>query len=148
MTERDPVALVLFLALLVIAATVAAWHWRRRIPGEVRAVERDEIDVEIAAPRCACCDAEAEAPGIVIVRSEDGVDFVRRAFGAPPRYRVEGRGDVPVYCTPHGALAEQIARTELAAVERDRQVALQIVEARLAAFERVGLAEKLKELTR
>lgn len=147
MTERDPIALVIFLALLVIAATVEAWHWRRRIPGEAR--EREPvIDVEIAAPRCACCDAEAEAPGVVIVRSEDGVDFVRRAFGAPPRYRVEGRGDVAVYCTPHGALAEQIARAELAAVERDRQVALQNVEARLAAFERVGLAEKLKELTR
>lgn len=146
MTERDPIALVIFLALMVVAATVAAWHWRRRIPGEAR--EPVAIDVEIEAPRCACCDAEAEAPGVVIVRSEDGVDFVRRAFGAPPRYRVEGRGDVAVYCTPHGALAEQIARAELAAVERDRQVALQNVEARLAAFERVGLAEKLKELTR
>ena len=147
MIERDPTALVIALALLVLAATAAAWHWRRRIPGEREAPPDLIVETE-RGPRCACCDAEADAPGVVIVRAEDAGDFMRRAFGAPPRYRVEARGDVPVYCTPHGALAEQIARAELAAVERDRQLALQSVEARLAAFERSGLAAKLEELTK
>lgn len=172
--ERDPTALFIFLGCVVVAviAVVVAWRRGKRptlAASDEEAVKAAEVEkrrvkaaldksVEAGThladgqPRCQAsplCSSRAVVPAPVIVRSAHASDFVRRLFGAPQRYRVEvpplSEGEA-FYCDPHSHLAEQETRAELAEVEHGRQLALRDVEARLAHFERAGLAARMARL--
>jgi len=144
-TERDGSAVLLVVTVLLAAvalAAAAAWRWRRGVP-EVEPEAEPEVD-----DVCAVCGSAASSPWPVVEREDGLADYVRRSLGGPARYQVaDGPGALEL-CAPHAALAGQLLRVELSSVERDRHAALLAVEARLAAFERGGLARRMEELTR
>lgn len=108
----------------------------------------------------ASCQQPAEHPRFRIVRDEGPVDLLRRAFGAPRRYRVEpskptGRADLPLatipqealsYCETHMHLAYQEILLKLAQHNERFVTFIRDEEVDLQWFERVGLDAKIGKL--
>jgi hypothetical protein len=96
------------------------------------------------------CPLAATKPGIVFARGEGWQDYVKRLFGAPPRYTVKAKkkGTEPDLCEGHQPLAREVAKERLARHEQKRVTLMMEEEAELAHFEHVGLISRTSELAK
>lgn len=122
-------------------------------------------------PRCqasASCQATAVHFSPRIARSDGVVDFIRRAFGAPRRYRMVERGggifaaiaewfragrpmtshEIPCFCDAHIPLVRQIFLEQLSAEEHREQTAMRAREQELSYFESRGCLDRVQALTK
>lgn len=107
----------------------------------------EQEEQTIPAPmRCAVesCDWEANRRRLRFHRSEGFSDYIRRSFGAAPRYRiVEDVWGMPTWCETHYAQAVEEMRLQLAIHEHSRVEHIRDAERKLSRFER-ELSETLK----
>lgn len=156
-------ALIALCVLPVVVWKVRKWHEGKQGTTSNVAVMQDRerrraFEAAVASGlilpdgrrRCqassSCQDAATKHPP-KFVRDEGWLDFIRRAFGAPPRLRIDE--DVEAahrFCESHAHLAFQDAHLELADVERERAEALRQVEVRIGHYERTGAAVRLAKI--
>lgn len=165
MRELFPLVALVALALgaLAIAFLPAWWRARAAAPDEAQKLQREREAAERRAlaerthvrafsgelvPRCSLptCEERANRGRFRFVRDEGTGDFVRRAFGAAPRFRVvEDRWEL-CYCESHAHLAREEMRLRLVEHERQRSAQLRDAELDLGHFEREGLRDRLAEM--
>jgi len=151
----------------------AAANERRRREAELEKAVVAGTHLADGRPRCQaslCCLEAATLPKPRIVRDEGVTDFVRRAFGAPRRYRMveadvsETGGLLGVilmffraawsgepketshtlrYCDVHVHIARQVCLEQLAGDEHAEMIAHSDREARLVYFESAGLEKRV-----
>lgn len=154
----SPIHFLASIAGAVVLLGVLLWFGRRRrelepeapalAPGETRSIPMVLTPDGEVRPRCSIpeCSLPANRGAYRFARSEGLGDFVRRLFGAPPRFRVRENRFVLRYCDSHGALACELARAKLAAREQQRVESQRDAELELVHFELEGLDAQLCEL--
>lgn len=103
-----------------------------------------------SGPPLCPCGARATTPAPRVARSEGLTDFVRRAMGAPHRFRVEPADAVdapPATCAAHAPLLAELAREQILQIELKRATAISQAEAALARWETEGWRARLASFT-